>query len=267
MGLINFIKSRFGGGGNDADAAATTATATAIAPATVTKAAAPAPRMDGNSNSNGNGGAYHGDEEAADESEAGKIFFGSQTGTARRLAHKLAASLKTRHGLAFEVHDLKDYEPENLNKESVALFILSTYEGADGWTPPESAAWFCQWSRESAQDERVGMLHLRDVKYAVFGCGNREYGADRFNAAARALDADLARLGGMRLLRRADGDESSGRMEEQFHEWADKLAKYLKPATAGGADEKLAVKGGGNKAVGKKVAIAATAEAEAEAEA
>ena len=90
--------------------------------------------------------------------------------------------------------------------------MLSTYEGEEGWAPPDAARYFCQWSRESAQDERFGMLYLKDVKYAVFGCGNREYGADRFNAAARALDADLARLGGNRLLRRADGDESSGRM-------------------------------------------------------
>ena len=61
------------------------------------------------------------------------------------------------------------------------------------------------------------MLFLKDTKFAVFGCGNREYGDERFNAAARFLDADVARLGGERLLRRADGDESSGRMEEQFH--------------------------------------------------
>jgi len=45
-----------------------------------------------------------------------------------------------------------------------------------GAGPPESAQWFCQWTSESAQDERVGRLHLKDTMYAVFGCGNREYG-------------------------------------------------------------------------------------------
>ena len=29
------------------------------------------------------------------------------------------------------------------------------------------------------------------------------------------------------MLRRADGDEGSGRMEEQFHEWADRLGERL----------------------------------------
>ena len=152
----------------------------------------------------------------------GKILFGSQTGTARRLAHKLSNSLRTRHGIDLEVVDLAAYDPEDLVREPVALIILSTYEDAGAPVPPESARYFCQWARESSQDERFGMLFLKDTKYAVFGCGNREYGDERFNAAARALDADVARLGGERVLRRADGDESSGRMEEQFHDWVDR---------------------------------------------
>ena len=76
------------------------------------------------------------------------------------------------------------------------------------------------------------MLHLVNVKFAVFGCGNREYGADD-STPPRALDADLARLGGERVLRRADGDEASGRMEEQFHDWADRVAERLKPKDEG----------------------------------
>ena len=153
----------------------------------------------------------------------GKILFGSQTGTARRLAHKLSNSLRTRHGIDLEVVDLAAYDPEDLVREPVALIILSTYEDAGAPVPPESARYFCQWARESSQDERFECSSSRTPS-AVFGCGNREYGDERFNAAARALDADVARLGGERLLRRADGDESSGRMEEQFHDWADRLA-------------------------------------------
>jgi len=173
------------------------------------------------------------EEDASSSARAsgGKILFGSQTGTARRLAHKLSASLRARHGLELDVVDARDFEPESLSSTPVAVVILSTYEDDDGAAPPENARWLCRWVRESAMDERVGALHLAETKYAVFGCGNREYGVDRFNAAARALDADLARLGAARLLRRADGDESGGRMEDAFHEWADKLAARL---TAGG---------------------------------
>lgn len=162
----------------------------------------------------------------------GKILYGSQTGTARRLAHKLANSLRTRHDVDLDVVDMADYDPEDLVKENVVLVVLSTYESADGAAPPDAAQWFCKWASESSRDERFGMLYLAKVKFAVFGCGNREYGAERFNAAARTLDADLARLGGERVLRRCDGDESSGKMEEQFHDWADRLAVRVNPSGA-----------------------------------
>ena len=106
------------------------------------------------------------------------------------------------------------------------------------------------------EDERFGMLYLMRVKFAVFGCGNREYGAERFNAAARALDADLARLGGERVLRRCDGDESSGKMEEQFHDWVDKLAVRLNPE---GANKGGTKRGGAKKVDGRASAAAAKA--------
>ena len=62
----------------------------------------------------------------------GKILYGSQTGTARRLAHKLANSLRTRHDVDLDVVDMADYDPEDLVKENVVLVVLSTYESADG---------------------------------------------------------------------------------------------------------------------------------------
>ena len=167
---------------------------------------------------------------------SGRILFGSQTGTARRLAHKLAHSLRVRHGVVLSPTDAKDFDPEDLVREPVVLVLLSTYEDTDGnAVAPDAARWLCRWAEESARDERFGRLHLKSTRFAVFGCGNREYGAARFNAAARRLDQDLARLGGERVLRRADGDESSGRMEEQFHEWADRLGERL---AAGGESRK-----------------------------
>ena len=47
--------------------------------------------------------------------------------------------------------------------------------------------WFCQWLEESSKDFRVGAEALKDLRYAVFGCGNSLY-ADNFNKACyRAL--------------------------------------------------------------------------------
>ena len=70
----------------------------------------------------------------------GRILFGSQTGTARRLAHKLANCLRSRHRVDLQVTDLADYDPEDLVKEKVALVVLSTYESADARRRPTPRA-------------------------------------------------------------------------------------------------------------------------------
>ena len=63
---------------------------------------------------------------------SGLILFGSQTGTARRLAHKLAHSLRTRHGVGLTTTDANDFDPEDLVHAPVALVLISTYEDAEG---------------------------------------------------------------------------------------------------------------------------------------
>jgi tRNA wybutosine-synthesizing protein 1 len=105
----------------------------------------------------------------------------------------------------------------------VAVFVVSTHEGGK---MPETSEWFARWAREAAYDERTGWMYLKHVQFAVFGCGNKEYG-DNFNRAGRELDGQLARMGAERLARRCDGDESSGRMEMQFEEWSEKVIRRL----------------------------------------
>ena len=43
--------------------------------------------------------------------------------------------------------------------------------------------WFCQWLEESSRDFRVGAEALKNLRYAVFGCGNSLYGTN-FNKAS-----------------------------------------------------------------------------------
>ena len=70
-----------------------------------------------------------------------KILFVSQTGTSESLAHRLHRFL-TANGFAFDVADIKDYEPEDLPKENTVLIVASTWE--DG-KPPASAQFFATW--------------------------------------------------------------------------------------------------------------------------
>ena len=54
----------------------------------------------------------------------------------------------------------------------MCAFLVATY--TDG-QPPESAAWFCKWLEEAANDFRFGKTYLKGMRYAVFGLGNSVY--------------------------------------------------------------------------------------------
>jgi len=156
------------------------------------------------------------------------VLVGSQKGTGLYFARKLAARAKVA-GFQPEVVEMKDYEVENLSKEHHVVIIISTYTDA---SPPESARWFCKWLSESAADFRVGLGVFKDMRYAVFGCGNQLYGHN-FNAVAKAVDQNLQELGSHRVLPTGLGNEDSNDMEAQFDSWSLKLVPQLQGATNG----------------------------------
>lgn len=80
----------------------------------------------------------------------------------------------------------------------------------------------CRWLEEAASDFRVGSEALKHTRFAVFGCGNSVYG-DNFNVVAKAVDQQLAALGGSRLAAVGLGDEDAGSLEEQFAAWSSKV--------------------------------------------
>lgn len=159
---------------------------------------------------------------------AGKVLYGTQKGTSRRLAHKLASMGKS-FGLDLEAVSMADYEVEKLPSERLVFFVISTY--TDG-TPPEPAKWFYRWVEESAHDFRCGADFLKDLKFAVFGCGNSQYGAN-FNACAKTLAKNLGLMGAREIADVFLGDEDKGSLDAQFKDWTSlvqlRLSDYCKP--------------------------------------
>ena len=82
-------------------------------------------------------------------------------------------------------------------------------------------------ARERLRTTNDGMDVPETCAVRGWPAGERGVLGDNFNRAGRELDAQLARMGGERLARRCDGDESGGRMEAQFEEWGDKLVQRL----------------------------------------
>ncbi|XP_072909672.1 S-adenosyl-L-methionine-dependent tRNA 4-demethylwyosine synthase TYW1 isoform X1 [Hemitrygon akajei] len=173
-----------------------------------------------------------------------KIFFGSQTGTAKGFANILADAIQ-KVGLAVEVIDLKEYDPDDnlvneISNKTLCIFMVSTY--TDG-QPTESAAWFCKWLEEATHDFRYGKTYLKGLRYAVFGLGNSVY-TNHYNTVGKNVDMWLWMLSASRIMTRGEGDcnvvkSKLGSIEADFSGWQAKFLSRLHTLRKGDkADEK-----------------------------
>ncbi|NXU38153.1 TYW1 synthase, partial [Drymodes brunneopygia] len=167
-----------------------------------------------------------------------KIFYGSQTGTAKRFAKALAEAV-TSLNLPVEVINMGDYDPEDglaeeASSRNICVFLVATYTEGQ---PPESAAWFCKWLEEAANDFRVGKSFLQGLRYAVFGLGNSAY-EDHYNTVGRRMDRWLWMLSASRIMTRAEGDcnvaqSKHGSIEADFEAWKAKFLTRLQALCKG----------------------------------
>ncbi|NXS44004.1 TYW1 synthase, partial [Balaeniceps rex] len=167
-----------------------------------------------------------------------KIFYGSQTGTAKRFAKGLAEAVISLN-LPVEVISMGDYDPddclaEETTSKNVCVFLVATY--TDG-QPTESAAWFCKWLEEAVNDFRFGKMYLKGLRYAVFGLGNSVY-VDHYNTVGRNIDRWLWMLSASRIMTRAEGDcnvaqSKHGSIEADFEAWKAKFLSRLQALCSG----------------------------------
>lgn len=111
------------------------------------------------------------------------ILYGSNMGTAQELSQKLLQQASARK-ISATVAELDSYT-RKLPRQTPVVLICSTYNGQ----PPDNAVQFCEWLKtESASDA------LRDVEFAVLGCGNKQWRAT-FQKVPQLLFDRLSALG------------------------------------------------------------------------
>jgi uncharacterized iron-regulated membrane protein/flavodoxin len=122
------------------------------------------------------------------------ILYGTVTGNAESLAHRLAAALR-QASIPVQVRDMAHCQPNMITLADCVLFVTSTY--GDG-EPPDDAAPFWEAVVHGSR------LDLHGVKFSVLALGNTTY--DHFCKCGRELDSALERHGATRLYPRVDCD-------------------------------------------------------------
>ena len=140
------------------------------------------------------------------------LYFATQSGTAERLAKKMAKELKTQ-GHTAEIASLDKTAPAQFAEVENALFFASTYGEGD---PPDGAKAF----RDALFSESAPSL--KTLRYSVFCLGDRHY--EQFCRFGIDLDERLQALGGTRFIPRVESDVE---VDAPFAQWKQDLQPHL----------------------------------------
>lgn len=142
------------------------------------------------------------------------ILFGSQTGTAEKLAKRLAKEAGKR-GFAPTLFEMANYPTAQLAAERNLLVVASTY--GDG-EPPDNAKGFARFLEGEAAPR------LTTTRFTVCALGDSNY--PQFCAFGKRLDQRFEALGAHRVAPRADCDVE---FDRPFLAWMSAALNALAP--------------------------------------
>ncbi|GAB4048663.1 bifunctional cytochrome P450/NADPH--P450 reductase [Catellatospora paridis] len=133
------------------------------------------------------------------------LLYGSNSGASEAFARQIASDGAAR-GYDATVAPLDDYTGM-LPKDRAVTIVTASYNGQ----PPDNAAKFCTWL------SGVPSGSLAGVRYAVFGCGNRDW-APTYQAVPKSVDEHLQQAGAHAFMQRGEGD-ARGDFFGDFDRW------------------------------------------------
>ncbi|KAK5719448.1 NADPH-cytochrome P450 reductase [Elasticomyces elasticus] len=145
------------------------------------------------------------------------VLWASQSGTAERMAGRLAKDLRKHFGARVLLLDLSDIDPAScadLPASKLAVFLASTFGEGD---PSDNMHDFWAWLHQDQGDLKV----LSALRYLAFGLGNSNY--KHYNHVIDVVASQLEARGAHALLPTARADDANGDTEEHFLEWKESV--------------------------------------------
>ena len=160
------------------------------------------------------------------------VLYGSNSGTSEGFAQRVASDAPA-HGFRPLIGTL-DSAAEKIPSDGPIVIITASFEGRLRYflrvaprstdlrlgEPADNAAYFVKWL-SNLQGEP-----LSGLRYAVFGCGNRDW-VQTYQRIPRLVDELLGKRGGQALLPRGEGDAGGSEMFNHFDDWEESLFKTL----------------------------------------
>lgn len=143
------------------------------------------------------------------------VLWASQSGTAERMAGRLAKELTRNLGAKVLLLDISDIDAATCAKipeSKLAIFMASTFGEGD---PSDNLHGFWEWLH------RPTRTPLSSLRYLAFGLGNSNY--KHYNHVINVLAEQLDARGAKALLPIGRADDAAGETEEHFLEWKEQV--------------------------------------------
>lgn len=135
------------------------------------------------------------------------FLYGSNSGTCKALAHRLASTTMAR-GLNDQKLVTLDSAVDNLPRDQPVIIVTTTYDGQ----PTDDAKKFVAWLESSK------CLSLEGVSYAVFGCGHQDW-PNTFYRIPILIDELMQNAGATRLTTRGKANAAVSDLFSDLEAW------------------------------------------------
>ena len=145
-----------------------------------------------------------------------KIYFGSQTGTAEKLANVLDEEATALGVEECKVLDFNGFSEEEFSKQPLVLVCVATHYEGD---PCDNTRGFFKYLKKILRNKTE--KPFAGMNFAIFGLGDTSY--EQFNEMGRFFDESFEKLGGKRLHDMGVGNAETFSTEDDFNKWKENL--------------------------------------------